>query len=136
MKNTSLHLWISFFICFFCNVFAGLISTLMPSYLPVVVRDLSGNSDIASVSAIINALYIAGWTVGGFTWGFISDRIGRAKALSISVGSFGLLTLLISFAPSWEWVVAVRLLAGFAVGGILVITPTLLSEIWPEKQDL
>lgn len=133
MKNTSLHLWISFFICFFCNVFAGLISTLMPSYLPVVVRDLSGNNDVASVSAIINALYLAGWTVGGFTWGFISDRIGRAKALSLSVGAFGLLTLLISFAPTWEWVVVVRLLAGFAVGGILVITPTLLSEIWPEK---
>lgn len=133
MKNTSLHLWITFFICFFCNVFAGLISTLMPSYLPVVVKDLSGESDVASVSAIINALYLAGWTVGGFTWGFISDRIGRAKALSLSVGAFGLLTLLISFAPSWEWVVAVRLLAGFAAGGILVITPTLLSEIWPEK---
>jgi MFS family permease len=133
MKNTTLHLWISFFICFFCNVFAGLISTLMPSYLPVVVGDLSANSDIPKISAIINALYIAGWTVGGFTWGFISDRIGRVKALSLSVGTFGLLTILISFATSWEWVVAVRLLSGFAVGGILVLTPTLLSEIWPAK---
>jgi len=127
------NLWISFGICFLCNVFAGLISTLMPSYLPIVVRDLSGPDDIASISAVINALYIAGWTLGGFTWGFISDRIGRAKALSLSVGSFGLLTVLISFAGSWEWVVAVRLLSGFAVGGILVLTPTLLSEIWPEK---
>ncbi len=139
MKNVTLHLWISFFICFFCNVFAGLISTLMPSYLPAVVRDLSGLSvpedaaEIARISAVINALYIAGWTIGGFTWGFISDRIGRVKALSISVGAFGLLTLLISFATTWEWVVAARLLSGFAVGGILVLTPTLLSEIWPEK---
>jgi MFS family permease len=112
----------------------------MPSYLPVVVGDLSVTSsaaqaevDIPKISAIINALYIAGWTVGGFTWGFISDRIGRVKALSLSVGAFGLLTLLISFAGSWEWVVAMRLLSGFAVGGILVLTPTLLSEIWPER---
>jgi MFS family permease len=131
MKNIGFHLWISFVICFLCNAFAGLISTLMPAYLPVVVRDLSGPDDIPRISAVINALYIAGWTIGGFTWGFISDKIGRARALALSVGSFGLLTLMISFAVSWEWVVVVRLLSGFAVGGILVITPTLLSEIWP-----
>jgi MFS family permease len=105
----------------------------MPSYLPTVVRDLSGPDDIPRISAFINALYIAGWTVGGFTWGYISDKIGRAKALALSVGSFGVLTILISSAPSWEWVVAVRLLSGFAVGGILVISPTLLSEIWPQR---
>lgn len=132
-EKVSASLWLSFFICFFCNVCAGLISTLMPSYLPTVVRDMSGQDDITKISAIINALYIAGWTAGGFTWGFISDRIGRAKALALSVGSFGLLTILISFSTSWEWVVTLRLLSGFAVGGILVITPTLLSEIWPRR---
>lgn len=129
----SAQLWLSFFICFICNVSAGLISTLMPSYLPIVVRDLSGPDDIPRISAIINALYIAGWTVGGFTWGFISDRIGRVKAIALSVGLFGLLTMMVSPATSWEWVVAMRLLSGFAVGGILVVTPTLLSEIWPER---
>ncbi len=30
-------------------------------------------------------------------------------------------------------VVTFRLLSGAAVGGILVITPMLLSEIWPER---
>jgi MFS family permease len=103
----------------------------MPAYLPIVVEDLSGPDDIPQISATINALYIAGWTIGGFTWGFVSDRIGRSQALALSVGSFGALTLVISFAVSWEWVVVARLLSGFAVGGILVITPTLLSEIWP-----
>jgi len=131
MERIGFSLWVSFIICFFCNAFAGLISTLMPTYLTAVVRDLSGSDDIPRISAIINALYIAGWTIGGFSWGFISDRIGRSRALTLSVISFGLLTLLISFAPSWGWVVAMRLLSGFAVGGILVITPTLLSEIWP-----
>jgi MFS family permease len=55
------------------------------------------------------------------------------RALALSTGTFGLFTVLISFAPSWEWVVVFRLLSGLAVGGILVITPTLLSEIWPIK---
>lgn len=135
-EKISMYLWISFGICFFSNIFAGLISTLMSVYLPVVVRSLSGTvspEDLNSISAYINALYLAGWAIGGFLWGFISDKIGRVRALALSVGSFGLLTILISFAPSWEWVVVFRLLSGFAVGGILVITPTLLSEIWPAK---
>lgn len=129
-------LWISFAICFLCNMSAGLISTLMSVYLPVVVKDLSGQTtadDLNNVSAYIQSLFIAGWAAGGFVWGFISDKTGRVKALSLSVGLFGLFTWLISFAPSWEMVVVFRLLSGLAVGGILVITPTLLFEIWPER---
>jgi MFS family permease len=135
-EKISTYLWLSFFACFFCNIFAGLISTLMSVYLPVVVRSLSGevsDDQLNNVSAYISALYLAGWTIGGFTWGWVSDKIGRARALILSAGTFGLFTSMISFAPTWEFVVAFRFLSGFAVGGILVITPTLISEIWPVK---
>ena len=129
-------LWSSFIICFLCNMSAGLISTLMSVYLPPVVQELTGKNnaeELSTISAYIQSLYIAGWAAGGFFWGFISDRIGRVKALSLSVGLFGLFTLIISFAPSWEYVVLLRLLSGLAVGGILVMTPTLLFEIWPAR---
>ena len=135
-QRISIYLWVSFGICFLCNVSAGLISTLMSVYLPVVVRNLSGNvsaDELNHISAYINSLYIAGWAVGGFMWGFISDKIGRVKALALSAGLFGFFSFMISFAPSWEWVVTFRLLSGLAVGGILVITPTLLFEIWPAR---
>ena len=131
MTRISFSLWVSFFICFLCNVFAGLISTLMPTYLPLVAREFVEIADVSGISALIVGVYLAGWTIGGFTWGFISDKIGRAKALALSVCSFGILTFLVTFATSWEYIAAVRLFSGFAVGGILVITPTLLSEIWP-----
>lgn len=131
----GLLLWISFSICFLCNMSAGLISTLMSVYLPPVVAELTGRDtgEMERTSAYIQALYVGGWAIGGFFSGYISDRIGRVKALALSVGVFGLSTLLISFATSWEYVVACRLLSGLAVGGILVITPTLLFEIWPPR---
>jgi MFS family permease len=135
-EKISTYLWLSFFVCFFCNIFAGLISTLMSVYLPVVVRNLSGkvsDDQLNNISAYISALYLVGWTIGGFTWGWVSDKIGRASALILSSGVFGLFTFMISFAPTWEFVVAFRFLSGFAVGGVLVITPTLISEIWPVK---
>ena len=135
-EKISIYLWLAFAICFLSNVFAGLMSMLMSVYLPVVVSDLSGAvtaDEMNNISAYISAIYLAGWTLGGFTWGWISDRIGRVRSLIFSIGSFGVLTLMISYAQGWEFVVTLRFLSGFMVGGILVITPTLLSEIWPEK---
>ena len=135
-EKIKAYLWISFGVCFFSSVSAGLISTLMSVYLPVVVRTLSGtvsDDELNNISAYINALYLTGWTIGGFVWGWISDKVGRARSLTLSAACLGLFTLLISNAPSWEFVVVFRLLSGFAVGGILVLTPTLLSEIWPQK---
>lgn len=134
-EKISVTLWITFAICFLSNILGGTISTLMSVYLPVVVQNLLGDvgAELNYVSAYINSLYLVGWTAGGFTWGIISDRIGRSKALVLSVACYGLFTGLIHFAQSWEMVVGLRLLSGFGVGGVLVISATFLSEIWPKK---
>ena len=135
-EKISAPLWLAFAICFIVDALGGTVSTLMSVYLPVVVKDLLGNVDeqqLSNVSAYINSLYILGWMVGGFTWGFISDRIGRARALQLAITSYGIFTVLTGLATSWEMVVIFRLLSGFGVGGVLVISPVLLSEIFPEK---
>jgi len=134
-EKISIHLWVAFALCFLADVLAGTVSTLMSVYLPVVVKDLLGDvsNELSNVSAYINSLYILGWAIGGFIWGVISDRIGRSKALLLAIGSYGLFTVLTGFASSWELVVASRFLSGFGVGGVLVIAPILLSEIFPEK---
>jgi MFS family permease len=134
-EKVGVYLWITFAICFLGNILGGTVSTLMSVYLPVVVKTLLGDvgADLNYVSAYISALYLVGWAVGGLVWGMISDSIGRAKALILCIGCYGLFTSLIHFASSWELVVALRLLSGFGVGGVLVISATLLSEIWPQR---
>lgn len=134
--ETSAYRWIMFTICFLGNVMAGSVSTIMSVYLPVVVRDMLGSvseSHLNQVSAYINAIYIAGWTIGGFTWGLIGDRIGRAKSLALATGMFGLFTLMTGLVSSWELIMVFRFLCGFGVGGTLVINTTLLSETWPVR---
>jgi predicted MFS family arabinose efflux permease len=134
--SISVWLWVMFAICLLGNVMAGSVSTLMSVYLPVIVGDMMGavsESRLNNVSSYINALYIAGWTVGGFTWGIIADRIGRSRSLAIAVSMFGIFTLLSAYAGSWEMLVFLRLLSGFGVGGTLVLNATLLTEVWPEK---
>lgn len=135
-KKISGYLWFLFAICFLGNVLGGTASTLMSVYLPVALKDLVGQVDseqVNHIGATISGLYIIGWAVGGLSWGVISDRIGRGKSLAMSIGMFGLFTVLIGYASSWEWVVVCRLLAGLGVGGMLVINSTLLSEDWPAK---
>jgi predicted MFS family arabinose efflux permease len=132
----ALSLWVMFTICFLGNVMAGSVSTIMSVYLPVIVRELSGAADevhLNQMSSLINTLYLAGWTIGGFTWGFISDRIGRSRSLAISVSMFGLFTVAAAAVSSLEVLMIFRFLSGFGVGGTLVMNVILLTEVWPER---
>jgi MFS family permease len=132
----SLYLWWAFAVCFLSNVLAGLSSTLTSVYLPVVVADLRGadaGQSLNQVGAFISALYFVGWAIGGMTWGWIGDGIGRSRALALAVGMYGLFTFLKGLAVSWEMMLVFQFFCGFGVGGVLVLNTTLLAEVWPEK---
>jgi MFS family permease len=133
-EKINAYLWLLFTICFIGNIMGGTASTIMPVYLPEVVKDLLGlvsKEKINQASAFITSLFFVGWAIGGFTWGMIGDLIGRSKSLAMSVVMFGLSTLMISFTSSWPMVMIFRFFCGFGVGGMLVINTTLLSEDWP-----
>ena len=135
MSNQKLT--IAFIICFISIMFSGVSSMLMSVYLPVAVKDLLGNVDeekMHNVSAYINSFFIFGSMFGGFTWGYICDRIGRSKAVTLSTGFYALFTILTAFSDSWLLISIYRFLTGFGVGGVLVTTNILVCELWPEKK--
>jgi MFS family permease len=135
--RTKSRLLVVFIICFISTLFGGVVSMLMSVYLPVAVKDLLGNvSDekFNDVSAFINSLFIFGWMSGGMAWGFICDKIGRSKSVIMSTACYGLFTLLTAISPTWLLVSISRFFSGFGIGGVLVTTTILISEIWPEKK--
>ena len=130
-------LTVAFIICFISIMFSGVTTMLMSVYLPVAVRDLLGNvSDekMHNVSAYINSFFLFGSMFGGFTWGYICDKIGRAKAVTYSTAFYALFTILTSFSDSWVLISTYRFLTGFGVGGVLVTTNILVCELWPEHK--
>jgi MFS family permease len=136
IKLSNTYLTLLFILCFVSSALGGTVSTLMSVYLPVVVKELQGDlppEQLNSISGFINALFIFGWAFGGFTWGLISDRIGRKKALLCAITCYGIFTFLTGLMPSWTGLVACRFMSGFGVGGVLVVSFTLLSEVWPDK---
>ena len=125
-----------FIVCFFGNLFAGAISTVMAVYLHAVVKEYQGgqtSAQLNNISAYINALFIFGWAAGGFIWGLIGDKTGRKASLLLSIGSYGFFTLLTAFTQNWAEVMICRFLSGVGAGGMLVISFTLISEVWPKK---
>ena len=128
---------IAFFVCFISIMFSGISSMLMSVYLPDVVRKLLGNvSDekINDVGAYINSIFIFGSMFGGFAWGFICDKIGRSKAVILSTALYSLFTIVTSYSSSWVLVGVYRFLTGFGVGGVILTTNILVSELWPERR--
>src|SRR6195952_2962193 len=135
-QTTSANLVLLFIICFAGNMFGGVISTLMSVYLPVVVRELQGDqteTQLNDISAFINSLFIFGWAAGGFFWGVVGDKAGRKMSLLLTIGCFAVFTLFTGLMDNWWAIVLCRFMSGFGTGGLLVISFTLISEVWPEK---
>lgn len=134
--STKRNLAIAFTICYISIMFSGVSSMLMSVYLPVAVKDLLGNvtdERMNYISAYINSIFIFGSMFGGFTWGFICDKIGRSKAVIFSTALYALFTILTAFSSSWLLVGFYRFATGLGIGGIIVTTNILIAELWPEK---
>jgi AAHS family 4-hydroxybenzoate transporter-like MFS transporter len=77
---------------------------------------------------------MVGMMVGGAIGGIIGDRFGRRVALLGSVVSFGLLTILVSFAGGVAMLTALRFFAGMGLGGAMPNAAALSSEYVPRRQ--
>ncbi|RSS81837.1 MFS transporter [Streptomyces sp. WAC06614] len=66
--------------------------------------------------------------VGGILAGILADRIGRVKALMITVITYAVFTVLCGFAPSYEALLVFRALQGIGFGGEWAVGAVLVAE--------
>jgi len=84
-------------------------------------------------AAIIQAAFLLGWALGGGFFGYIGDRLGRARTLSLTVLTYAAFTGLSFFAQEWWQLMILRFLAALGIGGEWAVGASLLSETWPRK---
>ncbi|MBS0192554.1 MAG: MFS transporter [Planctomycetes bacterium] len=82
---------------------------------------------IASSTLLASAL-------GGMVFGVVADRIGRVRALSLSILLYSACTALCATAGSLEALVFWRLLVGIGMGGEWAAGSVLIAETWDPKQ--
>src|SRR5262249_273697 len=81
----------------------------------------------AGASLMISASTV-GLAIGVIPWSTLADRIGRVKAIAISVTGATTVGLLVPFAPTYQLLLAGRFLEGLIVGGVPAIAVAYLTE--------
>ena len=110
------------------TVFDGLDMTMISYTAPYIQDDLGLTKghlgDIFSAG-------IAGAALGGFLFSYLGDRVGRRPSVILAAYSFGLLTLAMAFARTYEELLILRFLDGLAIGGMLPLAWALNIEFAP-----
>jgi MFS family permease len=102
------------------------------------VAELLGISDISDrrvgyYSSLIQAAFLVGWALGGGFFGRVADRLGRSRALMLTILVYASFTGLSFFAQTWWQLFAFRFLAALGIGGEWAVGASLLSETWPRQ---
>jgi MFS transporter, putative metabolite:H+ symporter len=82
------------------------------------------------LGSLIGAMFI-GIGLGAFIWGPICDRLGRRRSILLSLVLYGVLSFLSAFSPSFPALYVARMVAGFALAGVMVTTFPLFEELLP-----
>jgi len=89
--------------------------------------------DVGYYSSWIQASFLIGWALGGGFFGRIADRLGRSRALMLTILTYALFTGLSYFAQTWWQLLIFRFLAALGIGGEWAVGAALLSETWPRR---
>jgi putative MFS transporter len=98
--------------------------------LPAIIAEFGIST---AQGGLIATATFAGMLVGAWFWGTISDYVGRRAGFQLTVLIFALFGLLSAFAPSWEWLLVIRFITGFGLGGALPLDFSLYAEFLPTK---
>src|SRR5438094_8631423 len=114
-------------------MFDGLEQGLFPLVGRPALRDLlvvSDEKEIGRWFAVATALFLVGAATGGVLFGWIGDRIGRVRAMSLSILAYAIFTGLCAVATSAGQVAGLRFLSAIGMGGEWSLGVALVMEIW------
>jgi MFS family permease len=105
-------------------------SMLYALVLAHVMRDLGMTK---SVAGLLNSLTLVASGIGGVGFGFIADRIGRKRALMLSILTYSVCSFGSGLAHSIPMLAVFRFILGLGMGGEWNTGATLVAETWPTE---
>jgi len=118
-------------------MFDGFEMGLFPLIGQPALTDLLGPdappADTAKWFGAIIAVFLVGAASGGVLFGWLGDKIGRVRAMSISIFTYAIFTGLCGFATEAWHIAALRFVASLGMGGEWSLGVALVNEIWPGK---
>jgi MFS family permease len=102
-------------------------------FVAELLRVSEKDESVRYYSSLIQGAFLVGWALGGGLFGWVGDRLGRSRALVLTILTYALFTGASYFATQWWQLLIFRFLAALGIGGEWAIGATLLSETWPRK---
>jgi MFS transporter, SHS family, sialic acid transporter len=116
-------------------MFDGFEMGLFPLVARPALQDLLGSRGnegaVGLWFGVITAGFLVGAATGGVLFGWLGDRIGRVRAMTLSVLAYTLFTGMCGLAPNLEWFFLFRFIASLGMGGEWSLGVSLVMEIWP-----
>jgi MFS family permease len=77
--------------------------------------------------------FLIGWSVGGFFFGIMGDKLGRTRTLVVTILIYAIFTGLSGFVQNpWQYA-ACRFLTALGVGGEFAAGVALVAEVFPNR---
>ncbi|HEU0123315.1 MAG TPA: MFS transporter [Bryobacteraceae bacterium] len=116
-------------------LFDGVELGLMPVAALSVSKSLLGADYTPTLGgdwfARFTAALMLGAAIGGILFGNLGDRIGRTRAMGISILFYTVFAWIGAFAQTVEQMLVLRFLVGLGVGGMWPNGMALVAESWP-----
>lgn len=134
--TTTRGRWMALGAAFLGWMFDGFEMGLFPLVADPALRDLLGSQDTGQTGkwiGIITAGFLVGAATGGVLFGWLGDRLGRVRAMALSIFVYAVFSGLCGFAQSAEQLLLLRVIASLGMGGEWSLGVSLVMEIWPSK---
>lgn len=117
---------------------ALLFNFVAPNCIPVLLRLPIGTPEAHQATVfwtgLITSILLVGWAAGGVLFGWIADRIGRRRALLVTIIAYAAGTALCACATNIWQLLAFRLLASLGIGGEWGVGAALVAEAVPHHK--
>ncbi len=95
-----------------------------------VMRDLGMTK---ATAGLLSTLMLLASGIGGVMFGFLADRIGRKRALSLSIVTYSVCSFASGLSTTVLMLAIVRFILGLGMGGEWNTGATLVAETWPDE---
>ncbi|HKQ39236.1 MAG TPA: MFS transporter [Verrucomicrobiae bacterium] len=128
--------WLVLFAAFLGWMFDGLEMGVFPLVARPALQELlkvSNDAGVGQWMGYITASFLIGAAAGGLVFGWLGDRIGRVRAMALSILTYSLFTGACYFATQPAHLAGLRFIAALGMGGEWSLGVALVMECWPEK---
>ena len=134
--TTSRGRWMALVAALLGWMFDGFEIGMFPLVGRPALGELLGGQSAADVNGwfgVIMAVFLIGAATGGVLFGWLGDRIGRVRAMSLSILTYALFTGACGLATEAWHIAVLRFIASLGMGGEWSLGVALVNEVWPER---